>query len=240
MGCGRQAQREDRRGGLRHPPGGRAQRRRAQAPGAGPAAEQRGGHPAARRAGQLPRHPHPAVVGGPAEGVPQHDPDGQPRPHPAGARRHEGGGDRGGGRVGARRLLRHVPGGSGPPPGTAGRRLEALARRGAPPLPPHEDHEAAGRAELQERHQGQRRGDPVGEVRGRRPAAPARAGPADQGAPARGGLRPAGGPDARRQRGRPVPAVQRRGPLRRATRPDRPQRHRQDAPAGRPGRHHPG
>ena len=76
--------------------------------------------------------------------------------------------------------------------GAARRRAEALERRGASPVPAHEDHEAARRAELQERHQGQRGRDPVGEVRRRRPAAAAGARPADLRVASAAPTRPAG------------------------------------------------
>ena len=120
---------------LLHAPGQRALRRRAQAPGARPAAQLRRRHPAARRARQLPRHPHPRVAGGADQGVQEHDPDGQPRPHPARAGGHQDHRHRGLGLLGARRFVRHVPRGAREAPGTAGRRAEAVERRRTSPVP---------------------------------------------------------------------------------------------------------
>jgi ATPase subunit of ABC transporter with duplicated ATPase domains len=81
--------------------------------------------------------------------------------------------------VDPRRFLRHVPRGPHPSPGEARRRPRTVEAGGAAPLPAHEDHEAAGGAELQERHQGERRRDPMGEVRQGRPATAAGPRPAD-------------------------------------------------------------
>ena len=120
------------------------------------------------------------------------DPDHQPRPGVPQQRppedRHPGGL----GGLGPRRELRHLSGGAGAAAAGAGRRRRALAGRGAPALPAHEDHEAAGLAERRQRQGGQRRRDPLGDAsatraRPRRPPRRARCGPA-----CGAGTRPAG------------------------------------------------
>ena len=102
---------------------------------------------AARRARQLPRRAHPRVARGADQVVPVDDPDGQPRPHAAVERRDQGDLRRGHRVLGPRRLVPHVPRGARQAPGAARRRPQALERRGAAALPPHEDHEAARRDE---------------------------------------------------------------------------------------------
>ena len=92
--------------------------------------------------------------------------------------------------------------------------LAAVERRGAAALSPHEDHEAARCGELQERLEGQRRRDALGEVRRGRPAAAAGARSADQRRAARRRLRPARRADDRRDDRRPLLPVQRRDLLR--------------------------
>ncbi len=221
----------------RHPPRRRTVGRRTQAARARPRPQLRRRHPPARRAGQLPRHPHPLVVGGAAPPDEVDRPDGQPRPCRARCRGHQGDRHRGLGRLGARRFVRDVPAGPRRSAGAARRRAPTVEGRGAPPVPPHEDHEAARGGELQERLEGERRRDPMGEVRRRRPASAAGARPADPRRPARRRLRPPGGADDRRHRRRPLLPVQRRDLLRRACRPDRAERHRQDTPDERARRH---
>ncbi len=212
---------------------------RAQAARARSGAELGCRRPPARRARQLPRHPDPLVAGGAAPPDEVDGADGQPRPRRARCGRHEGHRHRRIGRVGARRLVRHVPPGPRRTAGAARRRTAAVEGRGAPALPPHEDHEAARRRELQERLEGQRGRDPLGEVRRRRPAPAPGARPADQRRAARRRLGAARRADDRRDRRRPVLPVQRRGLLRRARRPDRSERHRQDAPDERARRRRP-
>ncbi|NBY12954.1 MAG: ABC transporter ATP-binding protein [Actinobacteria bacterium] len=81
--------------------------------------------------------------------------------------------------LGARRLLCDVSGGTREAPRTPRRPPEALAGRRASPLPPHEDHEAARRAELQERDEGECRRDSLGEIRRSRTTASTSCRPAD-------------------------------------------------------------
>ena len=73
-------------------------------------------------------------------------PDGQPRPHAARRGGHQGDRHRGVGRWVHGGSYRHVPAGPRRAPGAARRRPAAVEGRGAPPVPPHEDHEAARRA----------------------------------------------------------------------------------------------
>ena len=151
VGGRRPAQRQDAGRRLRDTHDRRAERWRTQAARARRAAHQRRRRAAARRARQLPRRADPRVAGGADQVVPVDDPDGQPRPHAAVERRHQGDLRRGLRMLGARRFVPDVPRGAGQAPGATRRRSQAVERRGAAPVPPHEDHEAARRPERQQR-----------------------------------------------------------------------------------------
>ena len=161
-------------GSGRRSPRRRALRRRAEAPGAGDAADLRQRQPPPGRARQLPRHRRQALARADAERVAQDDPAGQPRPRAVGQIDPQDRHPRRVRRLGPRQLVRHLLRGPRGSPGPPRRCPPALERGGAPPLPPHADDEAARRHQRWQRQPGQRCRDPLEEIRRRRAAPGAR------------------------------------------------------------------
>ena len=94
--------------------------------------------------------------------VQEDDRDDLPRPRGAGRRARLDRDARGQRRLGARRLLRHLPAGARGPPAAPRRRRQALARGGAPAVPADEDVQGARALRAGLGQEGRRDGDRAG------------------------------------------------------------------------------